>query len=282
MTPMTPMAPMSPMVAARPAAVAALPVIAATPPTSADPQLSALAAEFKVRPPQGGTWLDQCKDVCDQLTHAVVLADVTVPGMKLVYANAASERLVGYRTTEQVGRNCRFVQGPLTEAASVRAMVKAIRTSKQTTLRITNYRQDGTAFTNVLTLHPVHDSTGEYRYSMGIQSNAADQGSEGAKLEVLRRMLPTTFDAAMQPRERNYNELTKVDTEAQKKQWRSSLAKFTRLVWSLDWERALKTLVSQPQQVALFGRWLSTEAPSDAMQLELVVLASELQKRPPQ
>ena len=97
---------------------------------------------------------------------------------------------------------------------------------------------------------------------------------------MLRHSLPTTFDASLQPRVRDYQELTKVDTEAQKKQWRSSLAKFTRLVWSLDWERALKTLVSQPQHVALFGKWLSTEAPTDAMQLELMVLSSELQKQP--
>ena len=54
-----------------------------------------------------------------------------------------------------------------TEAAAVRVMVTAIRAAKPTTV-VTNYRRDGSDFLNVLTLHPVHDSENEYRYSIGI------------------------------------------------------------------------------------------------------------------
>ena len=90
---------------------------------------------------------------------------------------------------EQLGKNCRFLQGQRTEAAAVRAMVTSIRTAKPTTVRVTNYRQDGRAFTNVLTLHPVHDSNSEYRYSIGILSDGGNAAEEGAALEKLRRVL---------------------------------------------------------------------------------------------
>ena len=46
-------------------------------------------------------------------------------------------------------------------------MVTAIRAAKPTTVKVTNYRRDGSDL-NVLTLHPVHDSENEYRYSIGI------------------------------------------------------------------------------------------------------------------
>ena len=52
----------------------------------------------------------------------------------------------------------------------------------------------GTPFLNVLTLHPVHDVAGKYRYSIGIQSDAARFDDEGDALAKLRSTLPTTVD----------------------------------------------------------------------------------------
>ena len=106
-------------------------------------------------------------------------------------------------------------------------MVSSIRSAKVATVRITNYRKDGSPFVNVLTLHPVMDSVGEYRYSIGVLSDDAKKGSEGAALEKLRSVLPTTFDAALQPKAFSES-ATKVDHEAQRKQYRASMAKFTR------------------------------------------------------
>ena len=63
-------------------------------------------------------------------------------------------------------------------------------------MRVTNYRQDGSDFMNVLTLHPVHDSDNEYRYSIGILSDGANAAAEAKALEKLRNALPTRFDSA--------------------------------------------------------------------------------------
>ena len=167
-----------------------------------------------VRPPRPGPWLQMFLELTEQLPHAVMICDMQVPGIKVTGTNAAGVRLVGYSKEEHIGRNCRFMQGAGTEAKAVRQIVSAIRQAKTTTVRVTNYKKDGTEFVNVLTLHPVHDSTRTYRYSIGLQAEAANDASEGAALEKLRSVLPVTFEAAAQPKKFEYDKLVQVDLEA--------------------------------------------------------------------
>ena len=239
-----------------------------------------MAAVMGAAVPPSGSFLEKLIAVFEQLPHATAIVDMQMPGVKLLHVNSANERLTGYSRAEQVGKNCRFMQGPKTEAAAVRAMVRAIRDQKQSTLRITNYKKDGSMFSNVLTLHPVMDSVGTFRYSIGILSDGANEATEESGLRRLRASLPAQFDVAEQPPSSKKKDLAQVDSDAQSAQWRSSLAKFTRLVWSLDWEGALKSLCSQPEHASAFGRWMSEHAPDDTIHLELLVLTAQLAKQP--
>jgi len=271
--------PPQPMMAPPPQPMAPPPQPMAPPPTGADPQLATLAASFNVQVPHGGTWLEQLSGIIDQLPHAIAITDMQIPGLPLTFCNQAMVRLTGYPAAEMQGKNCRFLQGKKTEAAAVRVMVTSIRGAKVATVRCTNYRKDGSDFVNVITLHPVLDSHGEYRYSIGMLSDAALASQEGPHLERLRGLLPTAFDAASQPKKFTAA-ATKVDHSAQRKQWKASLAKFTRLLWSMDWEGSLRTLVVNPQSLSVFGRWLQEQSPSDGLKLELIVLFGELMKQP--
>jgi PAS domain S-box-containing protein len=264
-------------VAPPPAAPMVAPPVVAGGPLCAP--LAALAAAMGVQAASGGSWLQQFSEVAERLPHAVAITDMKQPGLPVVWCNSQMVTLTGYPKSHTEGRNCRFLQGKKTEAAAVRTMVSSIRSSKATTIRVTNYKQNGSAFVNVLTLHPVLDSAGEYRYSVGILSDAAAASSEGAALETLRAALPTTFEASLQPRAFD-TALTKVDEAAQRKQYRSSMIKFTRLVWSMDWEASLRSLLGQKEAVASLGQWLQKESPADAMQLELVVVCNELSMLP--
>ena len=129
----------------------------------------------------------------------MLIVDMRVPGLPITYCNAAMVKLTGYEKGEIYGRNCRFLQGPRTEAAAVREMVVALRTAIMTTVRATNYRRDGSTFINAVTLSPVHDSNGVYRYSIGLLSDAAGSISDGAALDVLRATLPKSMHADAQP-----------------------------------------------------------------------------------
>ena len=123
--------------------------------------------------------------LAESLPHAVAITDMKVPGLPVTFCNSAMVSLTGYPKEHTQGRNCRFLQGKRTEAASVRVMVSSIRAAKPTTVRVTNYRQDGSEFVNVLSLHPVHDSENEYRYSIGILADGANSAREEGALEKL-------------------------------------------------------------------------------------------------
>ena len=81
------------------------------------------------------------------------------------------------------------------------------------TVRITNYKKDGSTFVNNLCLMPVHDSEGEYRYVIAVQSDATHLGSEGKALEKLRSVMPKTFDAAAQALKHDTAKLSQVDLD---------------------------------------------------------------------
>jgi len=232
-----------------------------------------------VRAPSGGTWLQMFNELAESLPHALAITDMKTPGLPVTACNSAMVKLTGYSKAQTEGRNCRFLQGKRTEAAAVRAMVSAIRMAKSTTVRVTNYTQAGASFMNVLTLHPVYDSTGEYRFSVGLLSDGALAKEQGAALEKVRAALPSKFEAALQPKP-VYETATKVDQEAQLKQYRAAMVKFTRLLWSIEWDTSLRNVVTQPMAVSAFGQWLTKESPSDAMQLELVVLTMQLGSLP--
>ena len=82
----------------------------------------------------------------------------------------------------------------------VRIITDSLRKAKPVILRITNYNKSSEPFKNVLSLQPVYDSTGEYRYSIGLQANEAAFERDPSMYEKLRKLLPTKFDVAAQPK----------------------------------------------------------------------------------
>ena len=55
-------------------------------------------------------------------------------------------KLTGYTREEVVGKNCRFLQGPKTEAETVAAIKDAVKRGSAVTAKLLNYRKDGTTF----------------------------------------------------------------------------------------------------------------------------------------
>src|SRR3954467_9044462 len=75
----------------------------------------------------------------------------------LVWVNPSFTRISGYSYEESVGRNCRFLQGPATERAAVDELRRALQEQQPLTTTLLNYRKDGTAFWNQLSITPVFD-----------------------------------------------------------------------------------------------------------------------------
>ncbi|UEM20699.1 PAS domain-containing protein [Skermanella mucosa] len=91
--------------------------------------------------------------------------------MPLLYANQAFLDMTGYGRDEVVGRNCRFLQGPLTEVSALSRIRDGIAARETVQVNLVNYRKDGSTFVNHLYLAPVPDASGTPIAYMGIQSN---------------------------------------------------------------------------------------------------------------
>lgn len=105
---------------------------------------------------------------------SMILTDPGLPNNPIVYVNPAFERVTGYPAAEALGRNCRFLQGPDTDADDIDRIRHAIAHCRETTVDILNYSKDGSPFVNRLLLTPVYEKTNKLRYFMGIQKRLTD------------------------------------------------------------------------------------------------------------
>ena len=124
----------------------------------------------------------------------MIVADARAPDMPIVFANQAFLQMTGYSREEIVGTNCRFLQGPETDRASVDAVRQALREEREIAIEILNYRKNGSTFWNALFISPVHDDAGRLRYFFGSQldvsrrRDAEDALRQAQKMEALGQL----------------------------------------------------------------------------------------------
>lgn len=104
-------------------------------------------------------------------TLAFVVADARVQDMPLVWVNPAFTATTGYSFEEAVGRNCRFLQGAATDPGAVAAVREAVAQGREIVTTLVNYRKDGTAFWNQLSVSPIHGPDGDLTHFVGIQAD---------------------------------------------------------------------------------------------------------------
>lgn len=92
------------------------------------------------------------------ITQGVLIAS---NDQSILWANDAFASITGYSQAEILGRNCRFVQGPLTDLQTLNEIRVALKSLKPYFGEILNYRKDGTIFWNELTISFVFDAQGQ-------------------------------------------------------------------------------------------------------------------------
>ena len=116
--------------------------------------------------------LDPSDPFLAAVTHSttpMVVSDPRLPDHPLVFVNQAFEALTGFPAVEVIGRNCRFMQGPLTEDADIHRLRDAIARRERIDIDLLNHRRDGTPFWNRLMVAPVFDADGALRYFVATQ-----------------------------------------------------------------------------------------------------------------
>jgi len=105
---------------------------------------------------------------------AVVITDPLQDDNPLVWCNPAFGRLTGYQRVDAVGRNCRFLQGANTDRAAVDRVRAAVALPEPVTEVLLNYRKDGSAFWNQVTISPVADE-GRVVNFVGVQIDVTER-----------------------------------------------------------------------------------------------------------
>jgi len=101
----------------------------------------------------------------------------------IIFANDAFLKLTGYTRDEVTGRNCRFLQGPLTDPAAIAAIRQATSAGRDINIDILNYRKDGSMFWNSLYISPVHNEQGELVYFFASQVDITERVNEQQRIE---------------------------------------------------------------------------------------------------
>ena len=95
------------------------------------------------------------------------------PGPRIRWCNDAVMRLTGYERAELIGRSPRIFQGPETDPATLQRIGARLRAWQPVREQVLNYRKDGTSFWIDLSLRPVADDSGWYRYWVGVQRDVS-------------------------------------------------------------------------------------------------------------
>lgn len=112
----------------------------------------------------------------------------------IVFANRAFLAMSQYTLDELLGRNCRLLQGPATDRASVAQIRDAVEQRTEISVELLNYRKDGSSFWNALFVSPVFNHAGELVYYFASQldvsrrRDAEEALAQAQKMEALGQL----------------------------------------------------------------------------------------------
>jgi len=107
----------------------------------------------------------------------MVVTDPNQEDNPIVFCNGAFLDLTGYPEEEILGRNCRFLQGPDTDRATVAEVRKALSEQRAVSVDLLNYKADGEPFWNALFLGPIFDQDGKLLYFFASQMDITERRS---------------------------------------------------------------------------------------------------------
>lgn len=110
----------------------------------------------------------------ERIEKNFVITDPRLPDNPIIFASDSFLELTEYSREEILGRNCRFLQGPETDRATVRKIRDAIDNQHDVTVQLINYTKSGKKFWNLFHLQPMRDQKGEVQYFIGVQLDGSE------------------------------------------------------------------------------------------------------------
>lgn len=113
--------------------------------------------------------------VIEASNDGIVVAEQEGEDNILIYANPAFQRLTGYEVDDILYQDCRFLQADDRDQPGLAAIREAVRSNTPCRQIIRNYRKDGSAFWNELSITPVFNEGDQLTYYIGIQKDVTPE-----------------------------------------------------------------------------------------------------------
>ena len=156
-----------------------------------------MSAANSKAPQDADDWLNMFVSTAEAMPACIVISDMTIPGAPMVFVNSEFSRTTGYAKEEATGRNCRFLQGPETEPEAIQVIRNTLSKGQDCHVKLTNYRKNGEKFQNLLSMKPVFDADGIYRFVIGVQFEITEDSNlkqRLVQLDKLLRLLPSKLN----------------------------------------------------------------------------------------
>lgn len=105
----------------------------------------------------------------------MLITDPHQPDNPIIYVNDAFLSLTGYSRAEVMGTNCRFLQGPGTNAEDTAKVRNAVARQESIEIDLLNYRKDGSSFWNRLLVSPVFNADGRLTHYFASQFDVSPE-----------------------------------------------------------------------------------------------------------
>jgi PAS domain S-box-containing protein len=115
-------------------------------------------------------------------TIATVVTNPRLPDNPIVAVNRAFEQLTGHLTADVVGRNCRLLRGPGTQAEASATLRRAVADGRPAMVELLNYRRDGSSFRNAVMVAPILGDDGLPALFIGSQMEVAAPAGGGERV----------------------------------------------------------------------------------------------------
>lgn len=127
-----------------------------------------------------------------EMTEDVILItdteSIDEPGPRIVYVNPAFTRMTGYSAEEVMGLTPRVLQGPKTCPVTRARIRDALQQWQPIRCELLNYRKDGSEFWSELSITPVADHSGLYRYWVAVQRDVSQAKQRERELVNAQRL----------------------------------------------------------------------------------------------
>lgn len=125
------------------------------------------------------------------ISQGVALADAH---RRIIYANAAFQRITGYAEADVAGRGFAFLNGEHTDPALAERMREALEKGRDFSGTLQHHRKDGSVFWNRMTIHPILDDKGVLTHFVNVLQDVTaerrleDQLRQAQKMEVVGQL----------------------------------------------------------------------------------------------